>query len=52
VAGRPDGAPRPARPYLYHILFYTWNMPVGGAMQARYIPQYIQSDARVLKIVT
>ena len=24
-------------------------MPVGGAMQARYIPQYIQSDARVFK---
>ena len=24
-------------------------MPVVGAMQARYIPQYIQSDARVFK---
>ena len=24
-------------------------MPVGGAKQARYIPQYIQSDARVFK---
>jgi len=24
-------------------------MPVGGAMKARYIPQYIQSDASVFK---